>query len=151
MTEDGGAAHVLDLHGTGHYSKGNCTGCDWAYKGHADEIRRVWESYHSDGKVVPIPQRVPVPPPTGRPEVDKIERRIIVVLSLKVDIGLDSALLVAVGLAEARAILLGTELAASRTYVSIVMARIAHMSKRKREKLRHPARSRAEQQALLDE
>jgi hypothetical protein len=143
--------HVLDLVGTGHFSRGKCTGCGWAMNGHAEEIQRVWERYHeSDAVVLPVPARAPLPPVPEDPVVAAIERRIIEVLTTRVDFNNQSALFVAWGHAEARAMLLQEPARNAVTFVSDLMARIASLSKRQREKLRHPTRTREEQQRILE-
>lgn len=144
--------HVLDLQGTGYFSKGKCTGCLWTYSGHAADIQRVWNNYHQqDGTVIELPARVPLPPMSENPFVKSFEKRIIVLLTHKVDFGHEGALLVAQGLAEARGIVLGEPHARSTEFLSDVMARVASLSKRQREKIRHPARNREEMQRLLED
>lgn len=150
--------HALDLHGSGHFSTGSCTGCAWSSKGHADDVRRRWEEYHPDSgaRVIELPQRVVVPLPHERKDIQLLERRIIVLLTYHLDFERPGALMVAAGVAQARAILLtlvGPDAHGdndAREYVSVLMARIAHLSKRQREKLRHPSRNREEQQRILD-
>jgi hypothetical protein len=144
--------HVLDLNGSGHFSKGTCTGCRWASTGHADDIRRRWEEYHPDGgaRVIELPSRVAVPPPHERLDVQLFEQRIIVLLTHVIDFKRDNALYVAAGVAQARELAIGGDDGRAREYVSLLMGRIAHLSRRQREKLRHPSRNRAEQQQILD-
>lgn len=143
--------HVLDLSGTGHFSKGKCTGCDWALNGHADEIRRVWGKYHQGDNVIDLPRRPELPPPATWAPLADIEKRIIILLTYRVDFGKPEALFVAQGLAEAREALMEGSMADAPEYISIMMARVASLSKRQREKLRHPSRNREEQQRLLED
>lgn len=145
-------AHVLDLHGEGHFSKGSCTGCSWASSGSADDVSRRWDQYHPDGgvHVLELPKRVEVPPPHEDLTVQLFEHRIIVLLTHYVDFKRDSALLVAAGVAQARELATGGNDDKAREYVSVLMGRIAHLSRRQREKLRHPSRNREEQQRILD-
>jgi hypothetical protein len=144
--------HVLDLHGEGHFSKGSCTGCPWSFKGHADEIRRLWSEYHPGGgaHVIELPRPVVVPMPHERQDIQLLEQRIIVLLTHHVDFNRSGAIFVAAGVAQARALMIGSNDEGAREYVSLLMARIAHISPRQREKLRHPSRDRAEQQRILD-
>lgn len=143
--------HVLDLIGTGFFSSAKCTGCDWAMKGHADETRRVWSTYHADGNVTPIPGRVELPPVPENPVVAAIERRIIQLLAHRVDFDSKHGLYAALGHAEARAIVLDEPMSGASPFVSNMMARVASLSKRQREKLRHPSRNRAEMQRILED
>lgn len=146
--------HVLDLQGTGFFSRGSCTGCVWSMKGHADEITRVWERYHEFEEPLSVPARVVVPAPLDEGFSDSLERRIIVLLTHRIDFQRPQALYVALGLAEARSYWLretDRDPGDPQDYVSTLMGRIAVLSKRQREKLRHPTRTRAEQQAILEQ
>jgi hypothetical protein len=145
--------HTLDLHGEGFFSRGSCTGCAWSSRGHAEDIRRRWDEYHPGGgaQVIELPRRVVVPPPHESPDVQLLEQRIIVLLTHKIDFKRQEALLVAAGVAQARSLLLKESSGVAEEYVSILMARIAHLSRRQREKLRHPTRTRAEQQKILED
>ena len=141
--------HVLDLVGTGFFSRGQCTGCEFSMKGHAEDIRRVFDRQHEVEQPFFAPPRVVIPEPATEVTVMKIEQRIIVLLAHRVDFQAVSALYVALGLAEARSYLLGDH-SDPRDYISVLMARIAHMSKHQREKLRHPTRTRMEQHQLME-
>lgn len=163
MSDDAEPVHSLDLQGTGFFSRGSCTGCGWAKKGHADDIRSSWAEYHRDGKLIEsLPTRVVIPPPLDYPVTDRIEQRIIVLLTHHVDFQNPYALHVASGLAEARSLYLVygfaqppaediTVFLDSTDYISTLMARIANISARQREKLRLPTRTRQEQQAILEQ
>jgi hypothetical protein len=147
------AEHQIMIDGTGFFSKATCTGCAWTWKGHADQARSVWEHYHADGKVIPLPDRVALPPMAEDPTIQWIEHRIIQLVAHHVDYG--SAVtraqqFVAVGNAEARQMLLGEPVGNAAAYVADLSARIASLSRRQREKLRHPSRNRAAQQEILE-
>lgn len=152
MSADETPVHSLLVNGTGFFSKGTCTACDWESKGHPDDIRRRWEEYHPDGgaRVIPLPTRAPIPPPAEDPQIQRIESLIIVALTRKVDFAQDGALFVAAGLAQARCVLLDEKIEQSSVYIATMAARIAHLTRRQREKLRHPSRNREEQQRILD-
>lgn len=151
--------HVLVPNGTGFFSRGTCTGCDWQFKGHADEVARVWAKYHEDADgVVPLPTRAAMPPVVGDPLVDRVDRRIIELLTIHVDFKRLDALHVAQGLAEARRFQLNLMGRAQEPevvslppeYIALLTGRIAHLSARQREKLRHPQCQRAQQQKILE-
>ena len=147
------STHVLDLQWTGFFSRGSCTGCDWGMRGHAEDIERTWQRYHENGVPLPIPPRLTIPPLADDPYCDLLERRIIILLTHRVDFNRPEALYVALGLAEARAFHLlqkSDDPGDPRDYVSTMMGRIAVLSKHQREKLRHPTRTRQEQQELLE-
>lgn len=148
------SVHVLHVEGTGFFSKGICTGCSFISKGHPDQIRRQWEKYHPDGgaRVIELPQRLPVPPPSEDFFVQKLECRIIILLTQMVDFKRNEALYVAAGIAQSRAVYLGESNVQASEYISTMMGRIAHLSRRTREKMRHPSRigNREEQQRLLE-
>lgn len=157
MAEEDGqeeSVHVLHVDGTGFFSKGICTGCHFVSKGHPDQIHRQWEEYHPDGgaRVIELPQRLPVPLPSEDPFVQKLECRIIVLLTQMVDFKRKEALYVAAGIAQSRAVYLGESNVQASEYISTMMGRIAHLSRRTREKMRHPSRigNREEQQRLLE-
>jgi hypothetical protein len=147
-----GPVHSLVVHGTGFFSRGECTGCEWTTKGHPDDIRARWDGYHPNGgaQIIDLPRRVEIPPAAEDPKVQRIEQLIIVALTQRTDFGHGHALLVAVGLAQARCVLLGISLDQAPAYISVMGARIAHLSRRQREKLRHPSRNREEQQRILN-
>jgi hypothetical protein len=148
------SVHLLHVDGTGFFSKGSCTGCGFVSKGHPDDIRRRWMEYHPDGgaRVIEMPRRLPIPAPSEDPFVQKLECRIIVLLTQLVDFKRNEALYVAAGIAQARAVYLGESNEKASEYVSTMMGRIAHLSRRTREKMRHPSRigNREEQQLLLE-
>lgn len=147
-------AHVLHVNGTGFFSKGACTACEFVSKGHPNDIRRLWDQYHPDGgaRVIQMPQRLPLPPASEDPFIQKLECRIIVLLTHMVDFKRNETLLVAAGIAQARAVYLGESNIQASEYLSTMMGRIAHLSRRTREKMRHPSRigNREEQQRLLE-
>lgn len=141
--------HVLDLVGTGFFSRGTCTGCAFTMKGHAEDIQRAFDRQHETEQPFIAPSRVVIPVPLTDPMMSKIEQRIIVLLAHHIDFHNPSALYVALGLAEARSYFV-EDSGDPRDYVSALTARIAHMSKHQREKLRHPTRTRAEQHQLME-
>lgn len=153
--------HALDLQGGGYFSRATCTGCDWAQKGHAGEISRLWDRYHQDGQLVePLPSRVVIPPLLSHVVVARIEKRIIELLTHYVDFANNQALYVAHGLAEARSFVINQEYTeiedrvmtylAPAEYISTIMARIAHLSARQRERLRLPTFTREQQQEIME-
>jgi hypothetical protein len=147
--------HVLDLNGSGFFSKGACTACDFEAKGHADEVRQRWQSQHPDGeaKVIAMPRRDSIPEPAEDPRVQRIERQMIFLLVNHVEgntAGASNALLVAAGFAQSRAIMLGEEPKEGYQYVSLMVGRIAHLTQRARRKLCHPSRDRLAQQEILE-
>lgn len=145
--------HKLVTDGTGFFSKSHCTGCDFAYKGSPDDAKAEWSRYHADGKVLPMPTRVELPPMAEDPKLQQIEREIIRRLAYWADMGNESRVqqYVALGMAECRAILLDEPRAHAGAYVADLTARITSVSKRQREKLRHPAVARERQQQILEE
>jgi hypothetical protein len=145
----GEAEHILNLEGTGYFSRASCTGCDFVMRGHADDIQRAFDRQHEVEQPFVAPPRVALPEAAEDPTLAKIEQRIIILLTHRVDFQTSSALYVALGLAEARSYLLGDH-SDPRGYVSVLMARITHMSKHQREKLRHPTRTRVEQHQLME-
>jgi hypothetical protein len=143
--------HVLDLQGTGFFSRGTCTGCEWAMKGHADEITKVWGTYHQSGNPLPVPERVTVPKPTGDEKVDLIEKRLIQRLAAGITYKQPQIRFIALGLSEARSALIAAHEEHSIDYVSILMARIANMPARQRAKLIPHTLTRARQQEILED
>lgn len=144
--------HVIQVDGTGFFSKATCTGCDWAAQGKSpDELCRIWESYHAEGKVIPLPDRVPLLPMAEDPKVQLMERRLIQLVAHFIDHGNSPmSRFVALGLAEARAIMLDEQITSGGTYLADMTACISTLSRRQREKLRHPSRDRAAQQEILE-
>lgn len=146
--------HVIQIQGTGHFSRSSCTGCVWAHKGHPDEAQSSWSRYHVDGNVLPLPGRVELPPMAEDETARKIEKRIIQLLAHHIDFGTPALRMqqfVSVGLAEARQMVLGEPVTHAAAYVADMTARVASVSRRQREKLRHPASSRERQQEILEE
>lgn len=145
--------HTLQIQGTGFFSKGECTACDFTGKGHPDDIRRLWDRDHPAGgaTVHTLPEREPLPAPSTDPIVRKLENRIIVLLCSKVDFDRDEALLVAAGVAQARALVIGESDGQAARYLATMLGRIAHLTRRQREKLRHPSRDRLAQQEILED
>jgi hypothetical protein len=149
--------HVLDLIGTGFFSRGRCLGCEWAMKGAASDIERAFPK-HFDGMVtLPLPTRVVVPPPTEDPYLDLLEQRIIELLTHRLDFAKPTALHTAYGLAEARYFYISQHPEFAQmtqpqpeAFVALLMGRIATLSKHRREKLRHPLRTRSDQQTILE-
>lgn len=146
------AEHRIQVDGTGFFSKASCTGCDWEAKGKSPELlQRVWEADHAEGKVIALPERVPLLPMATDPKVQIMERRIIQLLAHFIDYDKSPlSRFVALGNAEARAIMLGEPIAHAGAYLADMTARIASLSRRQREKLRHPSRDRAAQQEILE-
>lgn len=149
LIEEVDQPHMLDLVGTGFFSKGKCTGCSWRMSGHAEDISRGWTTYHEENSTFTAPERVEIPPASIDPLAAEIERRIITVLTHHVDFNNQAALYVAWGLAEARAMRLNESLQTAMHYVSTMLARVANMSKHQRSKLRQ-RHNRAEMQTILE-
>lgn len=151
------AEHVINLDGSGYFSKGTCTGCDWVGKGHADDLAREHAKIHQDAPVKQEPPvnmsgRIDLPPIAVDPVVADLELRAIRRVSEYIEFKRQAPLQLAVGLAEARGVLMGKEdpYRDALVYTGNLAARIAQLSPRLREKLRHPARDRAEMQTLLE-
>lgn len=150
------AQHVVVIQGTGFFSKGSCTACEWRANGHADELRRAWAKEHG-GEVpvspdIVISARRKIGEPTGILDVDLIEQRIIQHLATRVMLGAESFLFVAIGLAEARNILLPPELPreSAQKYCVDLLARISHLPRRDVAKLRIETNDRYVQQRILE-
>lgn len=158
--------HLIQIDGTGFFSRGTCTGCDWTDKGHPAELKSVWSLYHGGRIFDEPPRRVEIPPPSSDAYMAELERQIIFMLCHHVKFyasGERSSLFTAMGLAHARWVYVrqgvanggwsqeeGSAFMDGPTYVSTLVARIAHLHPRQQEKLRHPARDRREQQTLLE-
>jgi hypothetical protein len=140
-------------------------------RGHADDITRVFLSYHN-GKagVLPVPERRELPPVIpGQPYLAALERDIIANLATYLETARPALLALATGLARARDLyrsepgVLQPQQAAlipeeheqdwwdPACYVALLVARLTAMSGRQRQKLRHVTRSREEMQRLLEE
>lgn len=154
--------HVLHIDGTGFFSKATCTGCDWDDKGHPIELKSSWVLYHGGRTFDDPPTRVDIPPPSGDAYMSELERQIIFTICHHVKFfasGERSSLFTAMGLAHARWVYIRqggwtqeekSAFLDGPSYVSNLVARIAHMHPRQQDKLRHPARDRREQQILLE-
>lgn len=142
--------HRLVSEGTGHFSRGKCSGCPWAYKGHIDDVYRLFEQYHREEREPVLPHPIHIPPPTGDPAQDAIEMRMIRLLAHSISFSHVNAQYVAQGHAEALSALRSLPMADALDVVADMMAKISHLSKRQRAKLLTPGINRARMQEILD-
>lgn len=143
--------HHPIFEGTGHFSRGKCSSCNWSAKGHIDEITKAYATYHQDDRLIqPLPKPIEIPKPTGDAYLDALEARLIQLVAGAITYEHPTARFVARGLAEARALHLGHDLGTAIDLVADLTAKLAHMPNRRRAKLLQANVTRTRMQEIIE-
>lgn len=145
------SVHQLIAEGTGHFSRGRCSSCPWAYRGHIEDVYRIFEQYHREEREPTLPHPITVPPPSGEPVQDIIEARLIRLLAHAISYSHVNAQYMAQGLAEARSAIVGEPMSTALDYMADMVAKISHLPKRQRAKLLGPGIDRVRMQEILEQ
>lgn len=149
----GGPVHTLISEGTGYFSRGKCSTCDWNANGHIEDLTREFARAHQDPLPELVPSLITIPEPTGDQYADWLEWLIILVVTQEIDFGNTKLKFYASGLAVAWARYCKEHdlpHCDPQEYVADVLAVVSHLSRRHRALLRDQDLTRVQQQRVLN-